>query len=194
MLDVVEFLAVAWTDNSTLGCVQWWLINNCAFNEGNGLLVIREPLYELRQGRHTFSGVGGQSGSHICGGSQTTSQRNQVSWCSNTLTHTIDEAFDIPGFFQTLGQARLCQSVGEQLTDDLLAMVQHLDVQERLPDPAPHETPAHGAARLIQHPQQRSLNGAGAPAFKEFQVAPCMGIERHKRVGVVRFQRGKLAQ
>src|ERR1700694_1967239 len=114
MLDIVEFLAIAWTDDSALGCVQGWLINKSVFDEGNGLLVIRESLHELRQGGHTFFGVGRQSGSHIRGGAQTTSQRNQVSWCSNTLTHTVDEAFDIPGFFQTLGQARLCQSVGEQ--------------------------------------------------------------------------------
>ena len=73
-------------------------------------------------------------------------------------------------------------------------MLQGRNVEQGLADPAAHQASAHGAARLIQHPQQRAFDGGGAPAFKQFQVAPRVRIERHVGVGVVGLKRGKLAQ
>src|SRR5205085_4023605 len=73
-------------------------------------------------------------------------------------------------------------------------LLEDANIEQRLVYPASYQAATHGTARLIKYPQQRTLDGATAPGFKQFKIAARMGIEGHKAISRVRLQRGELMQ
>src|SRR5690349_7146234 len=111
------------------------------------------------------------------------SKSNEITWCSDTLTHTVDQTFNITSLLEGLTQTSLEQSILEQFTNCLLTLLQNNDIEQRLTDPAAQETSSHRRTCAIENPEQRTLCRATTSSLEEFKIATCIGIKGPKATG-----------
>ena len=73
----------------------------------------------------------------------------------------------------------------------VLAPVNRLQIEQRLPQPAPQQTRAHGGAGLVEHGKQ-SMPLLAASTFRQLQIAAGLEIQLHEAGRAVGVDRGDL--
>ncbi|MNJ53397.1 hypothetical protein D3C77_487820 [compost metagenome] len=81
-----------------------------------------------------------------------------------------------------------------QIADSLQTLLDLAAMQQRLVDPAPQHSCAHGRLRPIQQPQQRAPFRAFANRLHQFEIAARKWIENHKMLRLVGGYFRKLPQ
>jgi uncharacterized protein YciI len=87
------------------------------------------------------------------------------------------------------GGTREC--VSQVVLDRILAPVNRLQIKQRLPQPAPQETPAHRGAGLVDY-RKESVPFLSASTFRQLQIAARLEIQLHEAGRAIRVDRGDL--
>ena len=110
------------------------------------------------------------------------------------LRDTVDPPLQVPHPPQRSADLRAQIRPVHQRLDRVEPFVDLGNVEQRAPQPAPQQPPAHGSKRLVQHAQETAVYFAAAHRLRQFEIAPRGFVQRHELAQTVTVQPHELRE